>query len=77
MITSLSTTIAVLKPALSRTPRTSTQVMPITDRNAGRLKRIGTPPMCGAVSTAWALRTMLGARSAAAPPAAWYSARAR
>ncbi len=70
MIASLSTTMAVLKPALSRTPRTSTHVMPITERNAGRLKSSGMPAMCGALSTASAFRMTLGARSAVAPPAA-------
>ena len=52
MMTSFRTTIAVLNQALSDTPRTSTTVTRATMRNAGRLKMIGKPAMCGASVTA-------------------------
>ena len=47
--TSLMTTMIVLAVALSRAPRSSSQVISITMPNAGRLTRIGMPRIFGAV----------------------------
>ena len=45
---SLIITMMLLAVALSRAPRSSSQVISITMPNAGRLTRMGTPEMCGA-----------------------------
>ena len=46
---SLMTTMTVLAVALSRAPRSSSQVISITMPKAGRLTSSGMPKMCGAV----------------------------
>ena len=48
------TTMMLLAVALSRAPRSSSQVISITIENAGRWMRIGMPATCGAdVSSPW------------------------
>ena len=46
---SLMSTITVLAVALSRAPRSKSQVMNMTIAKAGKLTRIGMPNTCGAV----------------------------
>ena len=48
---SLMTTMMLLARTLSFAPRSSSHVITITIPNAGRLTRIGIPPICGAVSS--------------------------
>src|SRR5690348_356870 len=66
MIPILSSTIALLALADSRTPITRMTVMTATERNAGRLAMIGIPKTCGAVVSAEARYWLLGS---VAPPA--------
>ena len=70
MMISLSATIDVFNHALSLIPRTSTQVMPMTTRNAGRLNRSGTPSSTGAWAIACAPRsTAMPSVEGSTPPA--------
>ena len=48
---SLMTTMTLFAVALSRAPRSSSQVITITITNAGTWTRIGTPATCGADSS--------------------------
>ncbi len=68
MIAMLSPVVAVVSQALSLIPLTSTQVIPITIRNAGKLKTMGMPASLGASVSACAARAMAGPSVAGSRP---------
>src|ERR1044071_6262279 len=72
MLPILSSTIALLVLADSRTPITRMTVMTATERNAGRLAMIGIPSTWGAVVSAEARYWLL---ASVAPPASAVAAR--
>ncbi len=68
MIAMLRPVVAVVSHALSLMPLTSTQVMPITIRNAGKLKTMGTPSSRGASFSACADSVTAGPSVAGSMP---------
>ena len=67
-------TMIELKPALSRMPRTSTQVIKATISTAGRLKMSGMPATRGARCQAWLPRATASLSVLRSIPAALASA---
>ena len=74
MIPTFRNVVPVVTQALSLMPITSTQVMSITIRNAGRLKTIGMPASRGASASACAASVIAGPSDEGSSPAAVASA---